>query len=172
MKPGGKRVDNCGDTRIGLKNLDVWLGSTRWDVIHFNWGLWDLCYRNPESKAQGNRDKVNGKISVPPDEYEKNLEQLITRLKSTGAKLIWASTTYVPTGEVGRFVDDDAKYNAIAAKVMQRHGIPTNDLHTLTRDFGGKYSVAKGDVHFTAGGSQEIARQVAKEISGILGKDE
>jgi hypothetical protein len=101
MKPWGKRVDNCGDTRMGLKNLDAWLGTTRWDVIHFNWGLWDLCYRNPESKTQGNRDRVHGKISVPPDEYEKNLEQLVTRLKSTGASLFWASTTFVPAGEVG-----------------------------------------------------------------------
>jgi hypothetical protein len=51
---------NCGDTTSGLNSLTRWLGETKWDVIHFNWGLWDLCYRHPESKVQGHRDKVKG----------------------------------------------------------------------------------------------------------------
>lgn len=170
MRAGGKRVDNCGDTRIGLKNIDLWLGTTHWDVIHFNWGLWDLCYRNPESKAQGNRDKTHGKLSVPPEEYETNLERLVNRLKATGAQLIWASTTLVPPGEVGRFEGDDVKYNAIAARVMKRHGIPTDDLHALTKNFGGKFSVGPGDVHFTAEGSRKLAEQVAEQISASLAK--
>lgn len=66
-----RRKANCGDTTSGLANIDKWLGDTKWNVIHFNWGLWDLCYRNPESKTQGNRDKANGKLSVPIHEYEK-----------------------------------------------------------------------------------------------------
>ena len=67
---------NAGHTGMGLKNLDKWIGDTRWDIIHFNWGLWDLCYRNPKSKVQGNRDKVNGKITHTLEQYEKNLDQL------------------------------------------------------------------------------------------------
>ena len=57
---------NCGDTNRGLSALDTWLGDTKWDLIHFNWGLHDLCYRNPDVKSVGNRDKVNGTQSVPP----------------------------------------------------------------------------------------------------------
>lgn len=168
MRANGKQVDNCGDTPMGLKNLDLWLGSTRWDVIHFNWGLWDLCYRNPKSKTQGNRDKIHGKLSVPPEQYERNLEQLVTRLKTTGAHLIWASTTHVPPDELGRFEGDDVKYNAIAARVMQRHDIPTDDLHALTKSFRGQFSVAPGDVHYTAAGYGKIAQQVAGHISAAL----
>jgi hypothetical protein len=76
---------NCGPTTRGLKSLKKWLGTNTWDVIHFNWGLHDLCYRHPKAKAYGNRDKVNGSLSVPLDQYEKNLEQLVTQLKKTGA---------------------------------------------------------------------------------------
>lgn len=47
MTPDGKQPANCGDTRSGIKNLDRWLGTNHWDVIHFNWGLWDLCCRTP-----------------------------------------------------------------------------------------------------------------------------
>jgi lysophospholipase L1-like esterase len=137
-------------------------------VIHFNWGLWDLCYRNPNVEKQGNRDKVGGKISIPPADYEKNLEQLVTRLKATGAKLVWANTTHVPEGEAGRFVGDDEKYNAIASRVMEKHGIATDDLYSLTKAFSGKFSTQAGDVHYTAAGYEKIAVQVAAEIEKLL----
>jgi lysophospholipase L1-like esterase len=164
----GKGPDNCGDTTIGLRKIDGWLGQQKWDVVHFNWGLWDLCYRNPQSKEQGNRDKVGGNISSTPEDYEKNLEQLVTRLEATGAKLIWANTTVVPEGEAGRFVGDDEKYNAIAARVMKKHGIATDDLFTLTKGFAGKHSTKAGDVHFTAAGYERIAVQVAATIESAL----
>ena len=155
---------NCGDTPIGLKNLKSWLGDTKWDVIHFNWGLWDLCYRHPEAKTQGHRDKVKGTQSVPLAQYEKNLETLVQQLKQTGARLIWASTTVVPEGEIGRFVGDELKYNEAAAKIMARHGVAIDDLHTLTAGFGGKHFVGPGDVHFTTEGYAIIARQVVDSI--------
>jgi len=164
----GKGPENCGDTLIGLDRIDAWIGDRKWDVIHFNWGLWDLCYRNPLVKTQGGRDKVNGKLSVSLDDYEKNLEKLVARLKSTGAKLIWASTTVVPEGEVGRHAGDDEKYNGIAAKVMERNGVATDDLFALTKGFAGKYSKAPGDVHYTQEGSDALAAQVSASITKAL----
>lgn len=171
MKASGKRPENCGDTPMGIKGVDRWLDDTNWDVIHFNWGLWDLCYRNPKAKTQGKRDKKNGTLSTTPEQYEKNLEMLVTRLKKTEAKLIWASTTLVPDGEVGRIAGDDVKYNAIASRVMKRHGIPTDDLHALTVSFDGKFFTGPGNVHFTAEGSQKMAKQVSEEIADLLGEE-
>lgn len=168
MRKDGKGPDNCGDTTMGLEHLDKWLGDRNWKVIHFNWGLWDLCYRHPDSKAQGKRDKVKGTLSTKPEDYEKNLEKLVTRLKATGAKLIWASTSLVPEGEVGRFVGDDDKYNAIARKVMERHQIPINDLHAVTTAFPADHFVGPGDVHFTSAGSAKLAAKVAEEIGKAL----
>jgi hypothetical protein len=167
MRPD-KQPDNCGDTPLGLAKLDQWLGDTRWDVIHFNWGLWDLCHRHPESKNQGNRDKVNGKVSTSPEDYERNLEKLVARLKATGATLVWASTTVVPVGEAGRFAGDDAKYNTIAARVMERHHIPINDLHATSKAFPPDMFIKPGDVHFTARGSAKLAAKVAAGISSAL----
>jgi len=164
----GKGPANCGDTTIGLAKIDSWLGTQKWDVIHFNWGLWDLCYRNPTSKNQGNRDKVGGKVSTTPEDYEKHLEQLVTRLEATGAKLIWASTTFVPEGEAGRFVGDDAKYNAVAERVMKKHHIAADDLYTLSKDFAGKFSTKAGDVHFTPEGYDKLAEQVSNSIGKVL----
>lgn len=156
---------NCGDTARGIERIDAWLGDTDWDVIHFNWGLWDLCYRNPEIKGQGNRDKAIGTISTPLPEYKENLEMLVRRMQQTGATLIWASTTFVPVGEAGRFIGDDLNYNSAAEKIMQDHGVVINDLHTLTKNFPEELFVKPGDVHFTREGSQKLADQVVEVIS-------
>jgi lysophospholipase L1-like esterase len=155
---------NAGDTRNGLKRLDEWLGDTKWDVIHFNWGLHDLCYRHPESKEQGNRDKVKGTISVPIDEYEKNLETLVVRLEKTGAKLIFATTTKVPEGEPGRHAGDELEYNAAALRVIKRHGIPVDDLHAFSAGFEPTMFSKPGDVHFSGSGCGALAKQVAAAI--------
>ncbi|QDT82568.1 SGNH/GDSL hydrolase family protein [Gimesia chilikensis] len=159
---------NCGDTNRGLKNLQRWLGKTDWDVIHFNWGLHDLCYRHPDSKTQGHRDKVNGTISVPLAQYEKNLETLVKQLEQTNATLIWATTTPVPEGEAGRVVGDDLKYNEVAKKIMQKHNIKINDLHQLATGFEAPLWAGPGNVHFKPAGSDKLAQQVAREIKAAL----
>ncbi len=155
---------NCGDTNSGLKNLDQWLGDTKWDVIHFNWGLHDLCYRHPESQVQGRRDKVKGTQSVSLTQYEENLETLVQRLKKTNAKLIWAATTRVPDGEAGRFVGDDSKYNEVARRIMEKHGIPIDDLYAASSRLDASLAVGPGDVHFKKEGYAKLAEQVAESI--------
>ena len=159
---------NAQHTGTGLKMLDAWIGDTKWDVIHFNWGLWDLCYRHPESKVQGNRDKVKGTVTMSLEQYEKNLDELVVRLKKTGAKLIWAHTTVVPEEEAGRFVGDDKKYNDVAAKVMAKHGVAVDDLYTLTKSLPPEFFAGPGNVHYTEAGSKKIAEQVAREIRKAL----
>ncbi|MBM4049797.1 MAG: hypothetical protein FJ279_32270, partial [Planctomycetes bacterium] len=159
---------NCGDTRNGLAQIEKWLGDGNWQVIHFNWGLHDLCYRNPELKTPGQRDKVKGTLSVPLPEYEKNIEILVERLKKTGAKLIFATTTIVPEGEEGRFVGDDEKYNAVAERVMNRHGVIINDLHATTKAFPPGMFAGPANVHYTAEGSAKLATQVVAKVEAAL----
>jgi len=155
---------NAQHTAAGLRKLDVWLGDTKWDVIHFNWGLWDLCYRHPESTEQGKRDKVRGTLTTSLEQYEQNLEQLTARLQKTGAVLIWASTTVVPEGEAGRKLNDELRYNEVAAQVMQRHGVRINNLNKLSRTFSTALFTKPGDVHFMAEGYAKLADQVAASI--------
>jgi len=159
---------NGGPTTRGLESIDAWLGEGKWDVIHFNWGLHDLAYRNPEAKRQGNLDKVKGKISTPLDEYAANLEKLVLRMKKTGAKLIFATTTPVPEGEPGRKVGDDLRYNEAAVKVMKKNGVTVNDLHVVMAGKMGEFGVRPGNVHFKPEGSALLAKQVAKVIGEAL----
>ena len=148
----------------GLEMIENWLGDTPWDVIHFNWGLHDLCYRHPDPAKPDSRDKVNGRLQTSLEQYEKNLEQLVQRLEKTGAALIWASTTRVPEGEPGRIAGDELRYNAVAEKIMKQHGIPINDLHAASLTFGPELFKNAGDVHYTPAGSEGLGTLVAEAI--------
>lgn len=159
---------NAGDTWRGLELLDKWLGDGDWDLIHFNWGLWDLCYRHPESKVQGKRDKIRGAQTTSLAQYERNLDTLVQRLKQTKAKLIWASITVVPEGEAGRFSGEEELYNDAASRVMERHKVATNDLHALTVNFTPELFRAPGDVHYLEAGSRRVGEQVADAIREAL----
>ena len=161
---------NGKHSSFGLQNLDKWLGTRKWDVIHFNWGLWDLCYRNPKSKTQGNRDKVNGKLTTSLDQYRTNLEKIVQRLKKTNADLIWCTTTPVPEHEAGRKVGDDVRYNAIAEKIMKANDIAINNLHAHALLKLPGIQAKKGDVHFTARGYSYLGEKVAREIASALSK--
>lgn len=152
----------------GAKNLNKWLGDRKWDVIHFNWGLWDICYRSPQSKTQGGRDKVNGKLTATPDAYKASMEKIIARLKKTDATLIWCTTTPVPEFEAGRKVGDEVKYNTIAESLMKENEIKINDLHAHALLKHSKIQKGKGDVHFTPEGSAYLAEKVTLEILSVI----
>jgi acyl-CoA thioesterase-1 len=159
-------LTNCESTRRGLQSLDAWLGDGKWAVIHFNWGLHDLKYIDDKGTIT---DVKTGKQMVPVDEYEKNLRTLVARLKKTGAKLIWCSTTPVPEGSKGRVPGDDVKYNEAAARVMKAEGVPTDDLNAFAMPQLGKIQL-KANVHYTKEGYQTLAGQVAGTIEKALAK--
>jgi len=170
MKADGTPA-NCQNTHYGLEHIHSWIGKRKWSVIHFNWGLWDLCYRVWQSNGNSHHDKIHGVQDVPIAQYPKNLEELVQILKRTKATLIWAATTVVPPHEAGRKVGDEVKYNRVAAEVMRRNHIRTDDLHALTSQFPPSSFRAPGNVHYTNAGYERIAEQVASAISGALQKD-
>lgn len=159
-----RAMENCGPTTRGLERLEQWLGEGEWDVIHFNWGLHDLKFVDEKGKAVSPKE---GEYQVPIEQYEKNLTKLVKRLKQTKAKLIWASTTPVPEGTRIRISGDAAKYNEVAAKVMQQEGVETNDLYGFCLKRLEKIQRPK-NVHFTPEGSQALGEQVAKAITAAL----
>ena len=140
---------NCGPTASGLKNLDVWLGTAKWDAIHFNFGIHDRA--------------------TAPELYEKNLEELVTRLKATGARLVWASTTPIPpdTKDGENAPAAIVEKNTIAARVMQKHGVVIDDLHGWMLPDLAKFQNPK-DVHFSGPGYERLAQRVARVIEAAL----
>ena len=157
---------NNESTARGLEHLDAWLGPKKWDVIHFNWGLHDLKYIDEKTKIA---DVSQGKQWVPVEVYEKNLTELVQRLKKTGAKLIWCTTTPVPEGAHGRVPGEEAKYNAAALRVMQAAGVPVDDLCAFVAPQRAKLGLLK-DVHYTSAGYAALAGEVVKALEPLLAK--
>ncbi|HSI65392.1 MAG TPA: SGNH/GDSL hydrolase family protein, partial [Candidatus Saccharimonadia bacterium] len=136
--------ENCGPTANGLKKLDIWLGTGKWDVIHFNFGIHDRA--------------------TPPADYEQRLEEIVLRLKKTGAKLVWASTTPIPADEAKK--QDPASIverNAIAARVMEKHGVAVDDLFTMITPLLSQ-AQNSNDVHFNAAGYELLGKMVVQAV--------
>ncbi len=158
---------NAGPTIRGVAKIDEWLGKEQWDVIHFNWGLWDMYGWEYHKEDRS------------PEAYGKRLESLVGRLKKTGAKLIWATTTPAcPADETTmerRFKQKvrispelERKYLEAALAVMKKHDVKVNDLHAFMKPRWNKYAIADNNVHFTKLGSQKLSEQVAKAIQSVL----
>ncbi len=155
---------NGGPTTTGLKEIEKWLGTGKWDLIHFNWGLHDLKYMDD---VGGRIDPGKGKIQVPLADYEKNLRQLTQRLKQTGAKLIWCTTTPVPEGSAARIAGDETKYNAVAAKIMAEEGVAIHDLGAFAKEKLAEIGLP-ANVHYSPEGYGVLATRVAATIEASL----
>jgi len=179
-------AENCGPTERGLARLDKWLGTNHWDVIHFNFGLHDLKYLDDKGNYV---EPDKGKQVSPPEIYRKNLRELVLRLQRTGAKLIFATTTPVPPGTLGRIAGDEIPYNKVAVEVMNEFGIPVDDLggyvEAQQKKFpprpaselppkGKRAELRPGEiqlpfnVHFTPDGYEQLTDLVAASIEKAL----
>ena len=68
---------------------------------------------------------------------------------------------------------EEAKEHFAAAKVMKKHGIPINDLHSVVTQWDGYAEWKKGDdVHFPGAVYAQLAEQIAEVISAELKANE
>jgi hypothetical protein len=158
---------NAGPTIRGVAGIEEWIGDGNWDLIHFNWGLWDMYGWEYHKEDRS------------PKAYRQRLESLVRRLKKTGAKLVWATTTPAcPANETTmerRFKQKvrisselERKYLEAALTVMNKHGVKVNDLHAFMKPLWSKYAIADNNVHFTKLGSRKLGEKVAKAINSFL----
>jgi lysophospholipase L1-like esterase len=143
---------NCGPTSAGVAKIDTWLasapGGEAWDVIHFNFGIHD---RN-----------------TPLSDYTSRLEQLVERLRQTGARLVWASSTPIPDDpEARQRAASIVERNEAAAAIMRRHGVAIDDLFGFITPHLAEVQPPR-DVHFTAAGYERLGTQVAESIMVAL----
>lgn len=123
-------VGSANDSGTALAKIDSLLGETKWDIIYFNFGIGDLFYKDPATREIRIMAKDAGGVRVStPEQYEKQLDALVQRLKTTNAKLIWGSTTPLAKANNLFDVNSEIEYNIIAASVMAKHKVPVIDLH-------------------------------------------
>ena len=151
---------NCRWSAFGDEHMDEWIGDSKWDVIHFNFGLWDWYGWSQDVKAT-------------PQSYAKSLDSIVSKLKKTNAKLIFAVTTPPCVGPEQKIKvvisEEQAKqFNDAAREVMQKHGVQINDLYSVIGPDRAKYQRGANDVHYTEQGRDLLAGHVAKAIEADL----
>lgn len=160
-------AENCAGTTNGLKNIDRWIGSTKWDVIHFNFGLHDLKHIDPVTGI--NSEKEEDPQQADLKTYEKNLSEIVNKLTARKAILIFATTTPFPDKPNGplRSADQAEKYNKAALKIMEKNKILINDLYSFTLPRMKELQLPK-NVHFSVEGSKALAKQVVEKILSVI----
>ncbi|MEM9803455.1 MAG: SGNH/GDSL hydrolase family protein [Planctomycetota bacterium] len=162
---GTTRPENCEGTNKGVENLERWLAleGGDWDVIHFNFGLHDLKRVAPGTGKNSTDPRHPHQAS--PERYERQLGQIVDRLRITGARLVFATTTPVPEGDLRPYREpaDAVEYNAVARRVMERAGVTVNDLWSFVEQSGEPW-LNVADVHFTEAGYEALGNRVAGAV--------
>lgn len=148
---------NCRWSAFGAEHIDQWVGDSKWDVVHFNFGLWDWYGWSQPVKAT-------------PQSYAKSLDTIVAKLKAkTDATLIFGVTTPPCIGpeKKVKFVVSQAQaqeFNDAAIAVMNKHGVTINNLYEVIGDDRAKYQLGEEDVHYNDAGRDRLAAAVADKI--------
>jgi lysophospholipase L1-like esterase len=157
-------VGNAADTRNTLAHLDDWLARGTYQVITLNCGLHDLKF-----------NEANKTFQVPLEEYKKNLPRIVERLRSSGARVVWVTTTPVDDlrhakrlAGFSRYQRDVEEYNAAATPIMKKLGVPVCDLYKVVRKAGEDNLLGKDGVHYTDQGYRLLGGKVAAAVEREL----
>ena len=166
----GTAPENCEGTTAGLARIEAWLAGRTWDVIHFNWGLHDLKHVKVAGTGL-NSANPSDPVQATVEDYAENLRALVGKLRGTGARLIFATTTPVGPEAKSPFRSPDAPrvYNGAALAIMREQGIRVNDLFAFSAPQLDQL-LHRDQVHFTPTGSQSLAGEVARVVGEELGQ--
>jgi len=159
--------ENCEGTTKGVANIDRWIGDTKWDIIHFNFGLHDIKHVDPVTGKNSNNPKHPQQAGL--SQYKKKMELIVEKLITTGATLIFATTTPYPDKVGGPLRDPgmSAKYNSAAIKIMNQNKIIINDLYAFMLPRMNEMQQPE-NVHFTPEGYLALAQKVVDRINDVI----
>ncbi|WP_405563438.1 hypothetical protein [Polaribacter sp. Asnod6-C07] len=102
-------------------------------------------------------------------DYESNLRAIVKKIKQkTDAKLIFVTTSYVPTQEAGRYTEDEIKYNKVARRVMEENDIVMNDIYEISKKIHQKNGKGEDDVHYHEKGYQELGGYISSFLKKVI----
>lgn len=159
--------ENCQGTNNGVANIDRWIGTSKWNIIHFNFGLHDIKHINPATGEGSNNPE--DPVQADLKQYKKNLEIIVEKLKATGARLIFATTTPYPGKTINPLRDPGMpeKYNRVAIKIMNKNNIVINDLYAFMQPRLTELQLPE-NVHFTPEGYLALAQKVVDRLKEAI----
>lgn len=162
---------NGGDSRRVLQGLQEWAIRPQPDVVCFNCGIHDT-----------KKFTASGSFQVGPQDYEKNLRQIVERIRgSTQATVIFITTTPVLDAAAAAARRDRdyqllhssvQQYNGIALRVMRELDVPMIDLYDRFNSGDPALDTLLGNdgLHLTAAGQQLAAEMISAGVRKELQK--
>lgn len=159
---------NAEGTAKSIGLLEGWLGTAKWDLIVFNFGLHDVLI-------------LRGEPRISMGLYLARLGAMIDMMQAQARRLIWVSSTPV-TPECEKHTakrwqtdrtqpyrrnKDIVRYNAAAQRLMDQRGIPVVDLYSYALPKLDEIQLPR-NVHFTEDGYAVLAQPVAEAILEAL----
>ncbi|MCK5129382.1 MAG: SGNH/GDSL hydrolase family protein [Clostridiales bacterium] len=147
--------ENCRFAKYTLWNVKPYLEGKP-DIVHWNNGIWDAYHE----------DSFGG-IFTPQDEYLHDITRVLMYLKTTGATIIWASTTAV-TEECSLLYNNEIDVrNQAVAQMMKSHGVRVNDLNAVVKKDIDNFTAPDG-FHLSEAGIRACAQQVSDVLMEYL----
>lgn len=136
--------ENAQGTTYTIANLDRWLSQAgKVDVITWNNGLWNARDPSLDAQAPGNATDLTT--------YQNDLTNIGRKLLATGARVIFFTTTDIPSSGSTFIPGRDIDENTIAYNVLVPMGIEVYDLHALAIS-NAKLHLSTDPIHFNTQG--------------------
>ena len=154
--------ENCESSFKVLKNIETWIGTDFFDVVHLNCGLHDVRHDLGQATPVSTQEQ-----------YFHNLEQIFGILARLDSRLIWATST--PINETvhneakvsHRYLKDIIDYNAISVELAGKYGFEVNDLfQNASAQRLGDILLPDG-IHFNEAGNRKIGKWISNKINEI-----
>ncbi len=163
---------NCMYSGNVAANMKAWLGGQKWDVVHFNAGIWDCHFVDENGNMlQGYSTDYydEDKIRTSKSQYRKNLNEIIDIILASGATPVFATTTTIP-----RWNEKRRNYlnelNGIAEDLMFYKQVQVDDLYSYSLPYLQEWQLSD-QVHFNPLGKKQLARKVSQEILKAIGSE-
>lgn len=154
--------DNCRNSHYTLSKIDQWIADyPQADIFVWNNGVWDSAwmwwYEAYADKTINQREWYD----TPLDQYESNIIAIARKLKATGKRVIFVTTTHIlgPPFKIG----NELVLNEIAKRVLPSEGIEIVDIYPISASTPNAHP-NPWDVHFT----REVNQKLADIISDFI----
>lgn len=156
--------ENCRFASYVLRNIHEYINDVKFDVIHWNAGLWD-CLRLFEEDPH-----------TPIDVYGYYIDRICIRIKKLcpDSKVIFATSTSVLSEKMlkdfKRYNEEIEAYNKVAVDIVKKHGFLVNDMFPLSVSLG---EAAHSDAvhYYTPEGTKAFTNKVLEVLADALQLD-
>lgn len=153
---------NCESSHKVAERIGDWVPRGEFDLVHINCGLHDIRY-----------DPGRDRPVSSPEEYEANLRKIFAHLATSGAAVVWATSTPIDEAMHNaskpsrRHRSDLLEYNRLSASLAHDFGFRIHDLHALLSQAPLENLLLADGVHYNRTGNALIGQHIADAIQAV-----